>query len=623
MLVALAGVSLVLLLRLDAATNRFVRDYSSMPALQEARAALLGYAVSYADTHPGHGPGFLPCPDRDNDGATDGGSCALAPNATTMGRLPYETLEIPRVMDHAGEVLWYALADNYRNNPKGVLNSDTPGNFTVDARDDIVAVVFAPGPPLAAQSRGTAAEQRDVSNYLEGDNADKNARFVTQAGALQDGHDQDTFNDRLLVITRQELMQAVEKRVLGEVARALTDYQKNNGAYPWLSPFVAPQASSFRGQAGQRQGHLAYHDSGRPPKPGEQTQALLAKCLAALSEHEPSVKGAFLTRLALSWRDFDLREVQVRRQVRKDGRPVQAPGIYGRALLSDACLRNSRDCDAGLSPLVAPDMVECRWPDAQTCPQLDPRAYQDIVSCRKISAVVRRPQVSYSDKNEDGYCQAGRVSRVFTIEFPSYFAGTATIRPPRADAVRVRDVSLTAASSDQVLSSSGEYHVFIADAFSGELYNRKTKTCDKGEFHISALMYFDPQRMTRGRITVHNIHYDLDLGRGELPAWLMRNGWQNLIYVAYASAEPLPGSSAEADCASAAASCLTVNVHGTDRTDVRAIVLSAGAGLNRSGPGESLTDYLEGDNGNLDHRFEKKRITANYNDQIRIIAPAP
>lgn len=35
----------------------------SLAALAEARAALLGYALSYAESHPGEGYGYLPCPD--------------------------------------------------------------------------------------------------------------------------------------------------------------------------------------------------------------------------------------------------------------------------------------------------------------------------------------------------------------------------------------------------------------------------------------------------------------------------------------------------------------------------------------------------------------------------------
>ena len=212
MLVILAGASFVLVSELNEATGQFSREFSSIGALKEAKAALIGYAVTYPETHPGDGPGFLPCPDRDNDGSTDAGACALSPNGTTIGRLPYKTLEISKVADHFGEVLWYAVADNYRNNPKvDQLNSDTLGNFSVDAMNDVVAVIFAPGPPLGTQDRSTDAGKNNVANYLEDDNADNDAMFVTQSADTKDSEYRYKFNDRLITITRQELMKEVER----------------------------------------------------------------------------------------------------------------------------------------------------------------------------------------------------------------------------------------------------------------------------------------------------------------------------------------------------------------------------------------------------------------------------
>ena len=41
----------------------------------------------------------------------------------------------------------------------------------------------------------------------------------------------------------------VEKRVLGEVSVALTDYRNTYNAYPWLSPFADPRSSTLTGTA--------------------------------------------------------------------------------------------------------------------------------------------------------------------------------------------------------------------------------------------------------------------------------------------------------------------------------------------------------------------------------------
>jgi len=594
-LVILAGASFALLTKLDSAVNRFTRDYSSMDALQEAKAALIGYAVTYPDTHLGHGPGFLPCPDRDNDGATDRGSCALNPNATTIGRLPYETLEISRVMDHSGEVLWYAVADNYRNNPKTRrLNSDTPGNFEVDTRDDIVAVIFAPGPPIAAQSRGTKAERRDVANYLEGDNADKDVRFVTQSGAVQDLHYHEKFNDRLLVITRQELMQAVEKRVLGDVAKALIAYQARNGSYPWLSPFANPSASLFRGAAGTIQGHLAYHYSRATKAAGEPNQ--------------------FNTGLALRWERLkntapvQLRKTWNSRDIGED--------MYNSSVPLIDCLFDIKHCDEGglfpkLASLPAKGEASCTWPDKNSWPDLAPASYKDTFVCAPLKATVTSEYRSHT-------CRA-TASRFYFVNFPA-FTGTASetrIEPATANSIRTRAVSY----EGYLPAKRGA--IGIIDTYEGTLYNHKTGACDEGTLRISASIGLIKGKTT-GKLTASGIHYDMDVDKHELPAWFVEHGWQNLIYIAYADGEPVPGTGeAKLDCKGPDAACLTVSVNGVLRDQIHALALSAGADLKLARPGGGLRVYLEGDNNNLDASFEKNRITAEHNDQLRIIATVP
>ena len=225
-------------------------------ALSAAKEALIGYAVSYPDkVNPDYGPGYLPCPDLDNDGDAEG-SCALAgPTNRTTGRLPFETLELSELRDGSGARLWYALSDRYRNfDGFTPLNSETAGELTINKVGDIVAIIIAPGEPFDNQDR--SADANDVTNYLEDDNSDLDVDFITNANV--------NFNDRLIVITRQELMEVVEKRVLGEVAQALRTYRddsvwNNKNIYPWLSTFTNPAESSFKGQLAVREGLLGVH----------------------------------------------------------------------------------------------------------------------------------------------------------------------------------------------------------------------------------------------------------------------------------------------------------------------------------------------------------------------------
>lgn len=143
----------------------------TLAALGEARAALLGYAVSYAERHPGQGYAYLPCPDAANTGSTTISGCG-ARDVGRIGRLPYRTLGLADLRDGWGECLWYAVAGSVKHNPKAqALNWDSPGQFALFSDDGLplgsaadgalaVAVLLAPGPPLPAQQRPQAGAGR-------------------------------------------------------------------------------------------------------------------------------------------------------------------------------------------------------------------------------------------------------------------------------------------------------------------------------------------------------------------------------------------------------------------------------------------------------------------------------
>ena len=59
----------------------------SLEALAQARSALIGYAISYEERHPGEGYGFMPCPDSGNDGSTPIGAsaCSACSRPAPMG----------------------------------------------------------------------------------------------------------------------------------------------------------------------------------------------------------------------------------------------------------------------------------------------------------------------------------------------------------------------------------------------------------------------------------------------------------------------------------------------------------------------------------------------------------
>ena len=260
---------------------RSQRDQKTTQALFAAKQALIGWAVS----HP-HAPGLMPWTDRNGDDNYDGDSdCAsLSSDATfnplfLLGRIPWRGRTTPcesthgglgiDVRDSAGERLWYAVSRNlirrYQSpasypdiDPTLASIAPFPWLTVRDATnalisDRVAAVILAPGPVLPAQDR--SGDAPDAQNYLDIhpstgiDNADADSCFDDNAGCDgTDGEDfvladSDTdFNDRLVFITIDELMSAVEKRVLNEAGRILDDYRETTGLYPWISPFTYPAA---------------------------------------------------------------------------------------------------------------------------------------------------------------------------------------------------------------------------------------------------------------------------------------------------------------------------------------------------------------------------------------------
>ncbi len=238
MLVLIIGSSYFLVTKLNINLALTQQSEETGLALSAAKDALIGYAITFPDHDVSgviDGPGYLPCPDLNNDGSA-ASNCSAGGN-TTIGRLPNQTLRLEELRDASGQRLWYALSENFRfgNNKTIPLNSESPSSaeLSVNGTGDIVAIIFAPGEPFDNQDRDV--DVNDVTNYLEDDNSDLDTSFVTNPNV--------DFNDRLIVITRQELMEAVEKRVMGEVKMMLTDHFNNRGAYPWLTPFADPKAS--------------------------------------------------------------------------------------------------------------------------------------------------------------------------------------------------------------------------------------------------------------------------------------------------------------------------------------------------------------------------------------------
>jgi type II secretory pathway pseudopilin PulG len=199
------------------------REKKTQLALQQAKDALIGYAAAYLTL-----PGRLPCPERLSAGSTIEGQAqgTCITQATRIGRLPWKSLGLDRLTDGTGEPLWYAVSPNFSAK---VININTVGQLQLDgANNAAVAIIFAPGPPLAGQTRSivTPATPPQEADYLDLGNAGGSA-FVSNGPST-------TFNDRIITITQAELFKVVNKRILGQIrgalsANGLLQYYNDNG----------------------------------------------------------------------------------------------------------------------------------------------------------------------------------------------------------------------------------------------------------------------------------------------------------------------------------------------------------------------------------------------------------
>lgn len=244
---ALGSILITGLSRADLETQR---QRKTMATLAQAKEALIAWSVLNGDrgTEDYPRPGSLPCPDRNNLGTLNSGnasgSCSTA-GGTSIGRLPWKTLGIEELHDADGELLWYAISDNFRKATASSppINSDTKGTLLLYAAngttlltgsgDELAAIIFSPGRPLPGQDRSSAPNA--VSSYLDSGNGRNNTLAAGPfiAGPAKDASGNVVVNDLVIGITARELIGAVEKRALREAENALAAYAAaNGGKYP-------------------------------------------------------------------------------------------------------------------------------------------------------------------------------------------------------------------------------------------------------------------------------------------------------------------------------------------------------------------------------------------------------
>ncbi|MBL8429843.1 MAG: hypothetical protein JNJ95_08145 [Dechloromonas sp.] len=252
--------------------NKAGQDAKIAASLLRAKEALIARAVTDSNR-----PGSLPCPDlvtnspglnnTPGDGKAD--MFAMTQCPSYVGWLPWVTLDLPELTDDVGARLWYILSPALKDDDSAhPINSDTAMALDVDGSSDIAALIIAPRTPLVGQNRPS----NNPADYLDGENGNGNDhKYVT-------GPRSDSFNDMVLVITRQELMAAVEKRVANEVSSCLNQHAASQAntdhRYPWPAPF---SSSGFQGKENSFFGRVP------STQPGSGPEAALKSTIARLT----------------------------------------------------------------------------------------------------------------------------------------------------------------------------------------------------------------------------------------------------------------------------------------------------------------------------------------------------
>lgn len=253
--------------------NKPQQQIALSSTMARAKEALIAYAVTNDER-----PGSLPCPDLSPaDGQGDFFTAGICPS--NVGWLPWiSPLDLPELVDDSSTRLWYVLAPNYRNHSSAhPINSDTTTGLSVDGNTDIAALIIAPRAALATQTRPS----NTPSDYLDGANGNGNDNiYVT-------GPQSDTFNDVVLVITRQELMAAVEKRVANEVNSCLAQHASSaantDKRYPWPTPLTS---TTFQGNTNTLFGRVP------STQPSAGLDAQLKASITQLSESQKAFANA-------------------------------------------------------------------------------------------------------------------------------------------------------------------------------------------------------------------------------------------------------------------------------------------------------------------------------------------
>jgi len=291
LVVVVLAFTYVLMSRLPLATLQTAskREYNAK-VLNQAKQALIGWMVVNA-AGTDDNPGRLPCPEGAGYIGTDQEGVSaptfLPPpyrNCTTVGRLPWRTLGLDKLVDADAEPLWYAVSPGWSLQDSSTtltINSDKRGQMTIDgvaAPNDVVALIIAPGRAMTVQAAAgcTARTQARAAPAPTIDAADYIECFSAATPAFSTVGPTTSFNDQVLTVTTADLIPpleaAIQQRMQSEIAPVLRTVYSSaawgqtaaNPVYPFAAQFDNPDpgpGNSYQANDGRYQGLLPFNCS--------------------------------------------------------------------------------------------------------------------------------------------------------------------------------------------------------------------------------------------------------------------------------------------------------------------------------------------------------------------------
>jgi hypothetical protein len=252
------------------------RNHNAL-VLSQAKQALIGYVTMNAAQAGENNPGRFPCP----EGAalvgtsTEGISAPYvgppnAPTCATVGRLPWRTLGLDKLVDSSAEPLWYVVSPGWQlvtSTTTLTINSNTIGQLNVDGQANAaVALIIAPGAAINVaasagctarnQTRSAPAPTIDARDYIECFNTGTST-FATTGPTT-------SFNDQVVRITVADVMPGIEAAIASRVEREIApllrgvyatsswgaNVSAGNPVYPFAAPFADPSlTASYQGNS--------------------------------------------------------------------------------------------------------------------------------------------------------------------------------------------------------------------------------------------------------------------------------------------------------------------------------------------------------------------------------------